>query len=35
MQQPVREYFPLTDTFITPDNYEERAAYAFERLGLP
>ena len=35
MQQPVREYFPLTDTFITPDNYEERAAYAFEKPGLP
>ncbi len=35
MQQPVREYFPLTDTFITPDNYEERAVYAFEKPGLP
>lgn len=29
------EYFPLTDTFETPDNYAERAAYAFEKLGLP
>ena len=35
MQQPVREYFPLTDTFITPDNYEERAVYTFEKLVLP
>lgn len=35
MQQPVREYFPLTDTFITLDNYEERAVYAFEKTGLP
>lgn len=29
------EYFPLTDTFITPDNYADRADYAFEKLGLP